>query len=127
MKNIYEYIERIRTRPWIYLAQLNISSINQDLLWYSGFILFNDLKVDKFIPFRMFHEYISYKYNYWLSTTWWRNILIEKYWDNKEWLDKFFEHLDNFKELFWNMSQEEIIAWFDERGYDVRSRFEEKY
>lgn len=78
--------------------------------------------------FSLFHEYIGIQY--WMESIWWMWwswILEEQYGNNKEWVDKFFEHLDDFKELFWNMSQEEIIAWFDERGYDVKDRFNEKY
>ena len=128
-KNIYSYLEIVRKRPWMYIWWNSINFLFLNLIWYSNCIWLNEIKWHFIYPnFHLFHEYVAFVY--WIKMPWWMwwsTILEEHHWDNKEWVDKFFEHLDDFKELFWNMPEEEIIAWFDERGYDVRSRFDEKY
>ena len=124
-KTIYDYLEMISRRPWMYIWANSIKYLFLNLVWFKNFIWFNDLKVNESLPFDLFHEYIGlvlwYKSIWWM---WWSTMLIKEYWDTKEWLDKFFEHLDEFKEKFWKMEEKEIIKYFDERWYDVRSRFE---
>jgi len=124
--NIYEYIAMIQKKPWLYLWENSIRLLRVDLYAYYLYPYYNNIDiVREQPPFNLLHDYIALVHNIeqqWPK--WWSLILIEKYWDTLEALDKFFEHLDDFKELFWPMTQEEMIAYFDQRWYDVRSRFE---
>ena len=124
MKNIYDYLERLKNKPWMYIWENNIDKLHIHLEWFKMFWYINNIKNHSNPPFDLFHDYIWVEYWYYESTSWWSWILADQYWAWKEALDKFFEHLENFKEKFWKMSQEEIIKYFDERWYDVRSRFE---
>jgi hypothetical protein len=123
-KNIYSYIKMISKKPWMYIWWNNLVILRSHIWGYLCCLWYKGIEEKEYPPFMLFHDYIWVKYWYYESTSWWSWMLIDKYWNTKEALDNFFEHLEEFKEKFWKMSKEEIIKYFYEKWYDVRGRFD---
>ena len=122
---LFEFLTNMSSIPEMYLGRPKISLLNA---YISGFIKGEEENNVKYwcFNFKLFHEYIAMKYNrgdFW--TRGWATILEEEYWDTKQALDKFFEHLEEFKKEFKDKSKQEILDWFQERWYDVSSRLDD--
>lgn len=126
-KNIYEYFDRIYQRPWMYLWKLDIQFLHIHSEWYRLFFVIHWIEQKEEPSFRLFHDYIAVILWYESSTAWWANMLNEYYKDPKIALDKFFEHLDDFKrDMKWKNCLE-IWEFLKSKWYELHYNFSAEF
>ncbi|MEP1305938.1 MAG: hypothetical protein ABJK11_16225 [Balneola sp.] len=101
IENIFELIELIKKRPGLYIADSNITSIQNFIYGYDLACLVNNIEHKNVFPlFWYFHEWIKEKYNWSSSTAGWKNIILqENNNDEIKSLDVFFAQIEEFKKL----------------------------
>jgi len=101
INNIYDLIEKIKSRPAMYIGDNKISSFRSYIDGYSSALKIHGIKFEStFPPFWYFHEWVMQKYNWRESTTGWNNIILkENNYDDEKSLTIFFELFDEFKTL----------------------------
>ncbi len=97
---IYDWIDQIRKRPWMYIGKHSITQLHIHLWWFLTWIEINGLYSFENPPFDLFHEWTAHKFWWYESTAWWANIILKES-DNDESkaLDNFFILLDEFRNL----------------------------
>jgi len=102
MNYLFQIIEKIRIRPYMYLGSEKISDL---LVFISGYILaLDDLKITekKILPLSInfFHDYVAKKFDYYESTSGWRKMILDQVKQNEEEALKLFYSLfDEFKQI----------------------------
>jgi hypothetical protein len=101
---IYDIMDAVRERPALFMGSKSITVLRSflDGAVYTSHILGIDDGYNDFspIPFRFFNDYVAQFYNYFESTSGWRNMILNKNnSDEKASFDIFYTLLDNFRSI----------------------------
>ena len=98
MWNIYNHLDMIKARPWMYIWDNNITSLKHYIYWYYWCLFEKSIKENERPVFHNFHDWVANKYWYSESTSWWCNMILDQTnKDEKKALELFFELLEEFK------------------------------
>jgi len=97
MWNIYNHLDMIKVRPWMYIWDNKITSLFLYIVWYNGCLFEKKIKEKEKPNFHDFHDWVAKYYWYSESTRGWANMILEQTKDEKKALDTFFILLDEFK------------------------------
>lgn len=98
----FKLIEKIRSRPAMFLGDLSITKLK---VFIDGYIFaindYNiaDSKTIQPLPFCFFHEYVACCYNFYESTSGWLNMILTQVDNEEEGLALFFKLFDEFKQI----------------------------
>ncbi len=103
MEYEYELIDKIKSRPVLFLGEPSITNLQAFLLGYAtalyDYKIPNKIDVLLPLPFWFFHEYVARYYNFNESTSGWKNMILNQVNDEEEGLNLFFQLFDEFKQL----------------------------
>ncbi|MHC0063625.1 hypothetical protein ACWATR_11950 [Nostoc sp. UIC 10890] len=101
MKNIYDILAMIRTRPGMYLGQRSLTALRSFIDGYFFAIGQNGILIEEENPpFSQFHDWVARYYKWNESTAGWKNIILREVGDEAKACDVFFELLELFKQRF---------------------------
>lgn len=107
-KDVYDFFEKIRPRPALYVGKKSLSKIQAFFYGYLYAVRFNDIDFDlgKFDSYS-FHDWVAEKLGWYESTSGWLNMILKEV-DNDEEkaVDLFYELLEEFKLEKENLSNE---------------------
>ncbi|EKE28087.1 MAG: hypothetical protein ACD_3C00103G0002 [uncultured bacterium (gcode 4)] len=103
MWNIYEHLDKISKRPWMFIWDNSIISLRLYILWYYWCLNEKEFIENEIPSFHNFHDWVAKKYWYKESTSWWANMILDQTKDEKKALEKFFELLSEYKNEFGDM------------------------
>lgn len=105
IKNIYEVIDMIRSRPGMYLGEFSVSKLKAFLSGYCSAVWLNKCvefeNQNKLIPlpFKFFNNFTARKFNV-PKDIGWCGIILQQVGNNeKKGLELFFELLDEYKSI----------------------------
>ncbi|MEH1845679.1 MAG: hypothetical protein V7L25_11940 [Nostoc sp.] len=101
MKNIYEILAMIRSRPAMYLGQRSLTALDGFIGGYSFALGENGIFYgEETPPFTQFNDWVARYYKWYESTAGWKNIILREVGNEAKACDVFFELLELFKQRF---------------------------
>ncbi|QMS88997.1 hypothetical protein HUN01_15815 [Nostoc edaphicum CCNP1411] len=101
MKNIYDILAMIRTRPGMYLGQRSLTALRSFIDGYFFAIGQNGILIEEENPpFSQLNNWVARYYKRYGSTAGWKNIILREVGDEAKACDVFFELLELFKQRF---------------------------
>lgn len=98
MWNIYNHLDKIKVRPWMYIWNNKISSLFLYIIWYKWCLHEKWIEENESPTFHDFHDWVAKKYWYFESTSGWCNMILNQTdKDETKALHLFFELIDEFK------------------------------
>ena len=97
MWNIYDHLNMVKIRPWMYIWSNKISDLRLYIWWYFGCLFEKWINENEIPKFQNFHEWIAKYYWYNESTSWWANMILDNSKDEEDALKTFFILLEKFK------------------------------
>ncbi len=109
----YKLIEKIKSRPGLFLGEPSITNLQFFLTGYATALSDYEIpyEIDALLPlpFWFFHEYVARCYNFNESTSGWINMILKQVNSEEEGLYLFFELFDEFKQLKVETLQSSVI------------------
>ncbi len=113
MEYEYKLIEKIKSRPVLFLGEPSITNLQSFLIGYAtalyDYEIPNKIVTLLPLPFWFFHEYVARCYNFIESTSGWKNMILKQVNGEEEGLKLFFELFDEFKQLKVETLQSSVI------------------
>ncbi|MCC5664560.1 hypothetical protein LC653_11685 [Nostoc sp. CHAB 5784] len=101
MKNLYEILAMIRSRPGMYLGQRSLTALSGFIGGYSFALGENGIFYgEETPPFTQFNDWVARYYKWYESTAGWKNIILREVGDEAKACDVFFELFELFKQRF---------------------------
>ncbi len=101
MKNIYDILAMIKTRPGMYLGQRSLTALSSFIDGYFFAIGENGILIEEENPpFSQLNNWVARYYKRYGSTAGWKNIILREVGDEAKACDVFFELLELFKQRF---------------------------
>ena len=98
IKNLYDYIDLIKTRTGMYIGEKSLSALYFHIGGYKVACLVKEIDENLKPSFDLFHDFVADYYSWNESTTGWRNIILTENDNNEELaLEKFFILFDSFR------------------------------
>ncbi len=101
---IYDILDSIREKPALFMGSKSLTVLRNFLegALYTSQILGMEDGDQEFapVPFRFFNDYVAQSYNYYESTSGWKNMILDKHrGEEKTSFDAFYTLLDNFRSI----------------------------
>lgn len=97
MWNIYKHLDKIKVRPWMYLWDNKISTLNNYIYWFYWCIKEFNIDNHEIKDFQLFHDWVANYYWYKESTSWWKNMILKNSKNEEDALSNFFILIEEFK------------------------------
>jgi hypothetical protein len=99
MNKLYDYIEKTKVRPVLYIGENTLSAMYFHLQGYFAACEEHGIKDGENPDFSGFHDFVAKFYSYRESTAGWKNIILrENNVDERQSLLKFFELIELYKQ-----------------------------
>ena len=97
MWNIYDYLDRIKVRPWMFIGANKISVLRSHLDGYLWCLMEKSIEEKENPDFLNFNEWIKDYYWYFEATSWWANMILDKSKSEEDALKTFFKLIEKYK------------------------------
>ena len=97
-KDLYEYIDIIKTNPKLYLGSKTISSLSAHILGYTIACYYKGVEETLVPDFTYFNDFVVDHYKTGTAEEGWKSILLRSNQNNnKKAFDEFFKLFDSFR------------------------------